>query len=735
MPLGHGGKLAVEYPGNSLHKLHKQAFQQHVLRSDHRDGQKRHTKLPVVTEPVPPHKEGVVPLQDVGNKAGNRSQVKTPRLTVSTYKAAATKKGAENGQEQGQGADVGDAQKFQGFVEMVSGHFCGVVRCGFSEKCDGDKAAEFEKYLKNVCPWQKRSLALHGATVIGVPVREEMHEEDQSQEQWDPAVAKWPFLKKFPKTAQPRKGPDLGPSKDGPAPPTPLLPQRIQNRLEFLQRAEIGSREIPEEESVCSDVEKLLQKMEKEKYTGAARFRLPISKIVFAVPDLTAARWRIWLQGAGEGPTGLARRLDDALRKRSNVFQVTPGGDDGAEVSLVNRNQPLSSSAVVWLDLLPALHVLGPLAAHVGDAWSSNVDLAGFIKVARAMERAASLNLTKITSFGPVRHEKFLMSNGTSQTWEADERISSEPGSSMTPDLTPWDQTSAPPTETPWGSSSSNTTVSRTRRAGVIEDENANASAGVNSLACLGKLEAKWLDNCLNEQSDDEEHADGNAVQHLYNAVTVHFGNGGSYTERSKGSKEIQQDMQPGISEEVWVKMCQWHPQLSHLEKDTNELFNAALKAWNTVVVQQAEPTLTVPPLLFSLLLQEAARRRDKDPDELVRELLWRHCHWDFPGGRKLLRQLKRVFDNYARGGTLNQAGFLRLAQEVGIMRNDPRAGVREKLARAYAVQMKSTAPAPFAEFVRLLEYVSSFLRNTNGVKWDGPWPLLQKVADSFPDS
>merc|ERR1719265_810288 len=113
---------------------------------------------------------------------------------------------------------------------------------------------------------------MHGATVIGVPVREQPDEEVE-EEQWDPAVARWPFLKKFPKTAQPREGPDLGPNKSGPAPPTPMLPQALRQRLQTLQRRETVSREVPEEDSVCTDVENLLKRWEKERYSNHEKAR------------------------------------------------------------------------------------------------------------------------------------------------------------------------------------------------------------------------------------------------------------------------------------------------------------------------------------------------------------------------------------------------------------------------------------------------------------------------------
>jgi hypothetical protein len=323
--------------------------------------------------------------------------------------------------------------------------------------------------------------------------------------------------------------------------------------------------------------------------------------------------------------------------------------------------------------------------------------------------------------------DKWLLETSRRRS-EVDHTTSGSP----TSDIAPWDSSSTLNNIAATASSSSAEQIAgiRTRRAALAEDDNPRANAAVNSLAYKDKLEAKWLENVLNEQDDDEEYADGNAVQHLYSAVAVHFG--GSYHDKSpkagrKDSSAI--DLPPAMTEEIWVRMCQWHPQLNHLDQAKRELFNTALVAWNTVVMQKAEPVRTISPLLFSLLLQEAAVRKGVEPNYLVRELLWRQCHWDFPAGRQLLRQLKKVFDVYARAGTLNQAGFLRLAQEVGLARDDDqRTGVRERLARAFAEQMKSTAPAPFVEFVRLLEYVSTFIR-VKGV--EGTWPILQKVADA----
>eukprot|EP00746_Dinoflagellata_sp_MGD_P166032 gnl/MRDRNA2_/MRDRNA2_95663_c0_seq1.p1 gnl/MRDRNA2_/MRDRNA2_95663_c0~~gnl/MRDRNA2_/MRDRNA2_95663_c0_seq1.p1 ORF type:complete len:766 (+),score=140.85 gnl/MRDRNA2_/MRDRNA2_95663_c0_seq1:108-2405(+) len=760
MPLGLGGKLAVEYPCNALQKLHKQAFQQHCLRSDHRDGQKRYKSVVPETESeIPPVREGVVAQGVAGqgrSKSTNRPGAKTARILTTT-----DDKFAENAKAKSTDKNAGVGQEaFKGYVEMISTQFNGVVRCGFSEACDADKASEFERYLKNVCPWKRRSMAMHGATVIGVPVREQPNEEVED-EQWDPAVARWPFLKKFPKTAQPRSGPELGPGKNDPVPPTPMLPRSIRQRLQTLQRSDAtrssSGRPVLEEDSVCADVERLLRNWEIQRCNnshpmGPGQLRIPISKLVMAVPDLTAARWRIWLQSAGEGPHGLARSLDEALRRRNDTFHVTNGAIDGTtEVNLVNASQPLSASGLVWLDLLPALNVLGPLAAHVGDAWSSTIDLAQFVKVAQAMERAASLGLTKPSSFGLLTEAcrgKWLF-DGSRRGLDLEDAAARQRGSpdpNMTPDIAPWGDSTSTRNNTvimPSASSSSPEDGAdiRYRRPALAEDDNARANAAVNHLSNRGKLEAKWLDGCLNEQSDDEEYEDGNAVQHLYNAVSVHFGHAKNVhndTFKREARRDVStgssssSDLPPGISQEIWVKMCQWHPQLSHLEAKY-ELFNTALVAWNSVVVQKAEPVRTVCPLLFSLLMQEAAVQKGVHPGDLVRDLLWRQCHWDFPAGRQLLRQIKKVFDCYARAGTLNQAGFLRLAQDVGLLHENcvTRTGVRERLARAFAEQMQSTAPASFVEFIRLLEYVSTFLRVKGA---EGTWPMLKKVADAHKD-
>lgn len=411
----------------------------------------------------------------------------------------------------------------------------------------------------------------------------------------------------------------------------------------------------------------------------------------------------------------------------------------------------------MWLDLLPALHVLGSLAAHLGDAWSSTIDLGFFIKVARGMERAASLGLTKQSPFGLVKGPpdgKWLLIN-SHRRLELDEVRMHEPAQppNIVSDIAPWDASSRPNTGMPSASSATPqpvTGILSSRRAALTDDSSPQAQAavdGANSLARLDKLESQWLHSCLSQDSDDEEYNDGNAMQYLYYAVVGQFGSGDVYNEkktkdlspknvynekkRKNASPESTENDVAGISEEIWLKMCQWHPHLSHLQDAKYELFITGLEAWNTVVAQKAEPVRSLSPLLFSLLLQEAAQRIKMHPSVLVRSMLWRQCHWDFPEGRQLLRQLKRVFDLYARGGALTQAGFLRLAHEVGLMNEDSRTGVRERLARSFAELMKSTAAASFAEFIHLLEYVSSYLRTDEGVLWEGPWPMLQKVVDS----
>merc|ERR1712054_652518 len=117
-------------------------------------------------------------------------------------------------------------------------------------------------------------------------------------------------------------------------------------------------------------------------------------------------------------------------------------------------------------------------------------------------------------------------------------------------------------------------------------------------------------------------------------------------------------------------------------------------------------------PIVLELLLQRAAQtwpgsaRGEVVPGSsgaLVSSLLWQHCGWDSPTGRKLIRRLCMAFNRYAEQGVMPKESFIQLAQDAGWVTKRDMSARFSRLAQAFTdIVGSDSQSAEFSEFVLL---------------------------------
>lgn len=122
-------------------------------------------------------------------------------------------------------------------------------------------------------------------------------------------------------------------------------------------------------------------------------------------------------------------------------------------------------------------------------------------------------------------------------------------------------------------------------------------------------------------------------------------------------------------------------------------------------------------PIILEVLLQLVSRYwPGHQPDEvvpggsgsLVSALLWYHCGWDSPLGRKLVRRLCHAFNRYMEEGVLSKAGFIQLSTDAGWVTKRDISSRCDRLSKAFDdVVGDEEGCAEFGDFVLLVELVA----------------------------
>lgn len=100
--------------------------------------------------------------------------------------------------------------------------------------------------------------------------------------------------------------------------------------------------------------------------------------------------------------------------------------------------------------------------------------------------------------------------------------------------------------------------------------------------------------------------------------------------------------------------------------------------------------------------MQSAAKKRN--PKELLGCLLWHHCGWDSPIGRRSLRKLFRAYDAYTSGGQMSSDEFFRFGHDAGLTTRRDIVDRHKRFSTAFRELMGDVEKLQFNDFLALLQ-------------------------------
>lgn len=264
----------------------------------------------------------------------------------------------------------------------------------------------------------------------------------------------------------------------------------------------------------------------------------------------------------------------------------------------------------------------------------------------------------------------------------------------------------------------------------------------------LAGLSSEWVVGALTETSDDEGMQVGDSVRML-SAYAIAAVEGKAPAEGDPSLPPTG----PGLTQAAWLSLCHqlklharvgvWAAE-SHvtiapsdpeeeleLEVDPAEVrlsaeFYDFVSDRICALADNRSSASVCSPILLELLLQlEAAQeridgsstKRVTSASALVSCLLWEVFGWDTPVGRRLIRRMCQVFNEYADYGNMAVTDFIKVCSDAGWVTNRDVSAKHARFVRAFSTVANGSEQVPFHGFIVLMEMVARW-RCSEGSLW-----------------
>lgn len=161
------------------------------------------------------------------------------------------------------------------------------------------------------------------------------------------------------------------------------------------------------------------------------------------------------------------------------------------------------------------------------------------------------------------------------------------------------------------------------------------------------------------------------------------------------------------LTKQAFVTLCRVSTSVDTINGLEN-LFDAVVSVFHQFGVDEFAMSCCGP-LLLELLLQGVAHSSTSSKNassckELIGSMLWLHCGWDSPIGRRLLRRMCRAYDAYSSAGAMSNNEFFRFCHDAGLTTRRDVVDKHKRFNAAFTDLMGETEKLQFDDFLALFQ-------------------------------
>merc|ERR1719282_225480 len=259
-----------------------------------------------------------------------------------------------------------------------------------------------------------------------------------------------------------------------------------------------------------------------------------------------------------------------------------------------------------------------------------------------------------------------------------------------------------------------------------------NSGDGISRQRDLAGIESGWLVEAIAETNDGDNLELGDSVRLLTHVVT-----------QESHDDSIQSDL--AITGDKWVSFCTMCSPFLNINAETlmeegiewiHEIEEAVLHYFIGKNAKVAGPVADMArgacsPLLLEILMQRMFAYVDDGStvEDLVGEVLWEHCGWDSPQGRRLVRRLQRIFDRYTSGHKISKASFVKLCSDADLTSHSNSSLKTAQLCDFFNEVAGDKHMVNFADFLYLMELAAGEVHQQEVGLISGVWRKLQEMC------